>query len=246
MEKRKKYDPRAAAKRSPSPPKEPENVSDGEESVKLDSVISQKPNEQSEVGEHKKNNEQSYLKRKSKNPEEQKLNWNGVDRRVDCWQKPRQGSKVSTREPAFGIGYVSIEDDDLTIPDERGSRFSRDSRDSSPSRKEMYQEASFQSQAHDYPIETEQDDEDFGIPGLSAIETSAPRRRRVKNNIHELEVLFRNIHGDQELKVWSEHQKRSIVPVISERSIFVDCYNEDIYDIILEDLRNQYEELCDN
>lgn len=68
------------------------------------------------------------------------------------------------------------------------------------------------------------------------------RRRRLQNNIDELNNLYSDIHHE-EIGVWSKPDQGSIIPVIREDSIFVDCYSEEIYDIILEDLREQYDNL---
>ena len=62
------------------------------------------------------------------------------------------------------------------------------------------------------------------------------------NNIKELENFFDSTHGDLfDYQIWPTSNPHSIIPTITQNSIFVENYNEEIYDTMLDELRNQYE-----
>ena len=65
-------------------------------------------------------------------------------------------------------------------------------------------------------------------------------------SVDELENLHAEVHGDREIHICSEPNLGSIVPQITKKSIFLNCYSEEIYDVLLEDLRKQYEHLIQN
>ena len=65
--------------------------------------------------------------------------------------------------------------------------------------------------------------------------------------IDELENLYEEVHGgDRAIQIWNEPNMTSIIPQITHNSIFLNCYSEEIYDVLLEDLRKQYEHLIQN
>jgi hypothetical protein len=64
-------------------------------------------------------------------------------------------------------------------------------------------------------------------------------------DIDNLEKLYNEIHPKSRiLDPCSLVDPFSILPQITANSIFLNCYSEEIYDIILEELRTQYEHLC--
>ena len=63
-------------------------------------------------------------------------------------------------------------------------------------------------------------------------------------NIDELEKLYgQTHHPGLDLNPCTALNPYSILPQITKNSIFLNCYSEEIYDIILEELRTQYENL---
>ena len=63
-------------------------------------------------------------------------------------------------------------------------------------------------------------------------------------SIDNLENLYNEVHGDgNTIQVCSEPNPVSLIPQITSNSIFLNCYSEEIYDVLLDDLRKQYEHL---
>ncbi|CAI2361616.1 unnamed protein product [Moneuplotes crassus] len=88
------------------------------------------------------------------------------------------------------------------------------------------------------------------ISNIQPADTQIERTSMEPLSIDKLEELYTEIHPDlKSLEPCSEVNPVSILPQITPNSvfhsIFLNCYGEEIYDIILEELRTQYEHLCD-
>lgn len=65
--------------------------------------------------------------------------------------------------------------------------------------------------------------------------------------LEELEKVFMLFHSKQQSFEESEIQEGrnvTVVPHMSMESMFFNCYSDDIYDTILDDLREHYIHLC--
>lgn len=90
--------------------------------------------------------------------------------------------------------------------------------------------------------ELEESDGNQGLQQQQSYYTEEDSAQIQPLNIAELDTLYQSVHGEKEdIKIWSESNFSSIIPQITHNSIFLNCYSEEIYDVLLEDLRKQYE-----